>query len=118
MVIWRIRLRLLFFRSRMLRRLLTPLGAWRMGRGGLHLGHLGFYKEEVAFGPLQREEALLLAAGLLPGSPASPTCTNRRRTSTLSIMAIKWRSALGGSEALFAKSVVPLNFFYSDRIWR
>jgi len=55
-------LRLLFFRSRTLRRLLAPLGAWRMGRGGLHLGHLGFYKEEGAFGPLQREEALLLAA--------------------------------------------------------
>lgn len=33
-----------------------------MGRAGIHLLNLGFYREESAFGPLQREEALLLAA--------------------------------------------------------
>jgi predicted O-methyltransferase YrrM len=55
-------LRLLFFRSRTLRRILTPIGAWRMGRDGIRLAHLGFYREESAFGPIQREEALLLAA--------------------------------------------------------
>jgi predicted O-methyltransferase YrrM len=33
-----------------------------MARQGIHLAHLGFYAEEAAFGPLQREEALLLAA--------------------------------------------------------
>jgi predicted O-methyltransferase YrrM len=53
---------LLFFRSRILRRILAPIGEWRMGRDGIHLAHLGFYREEGAFGPLQREEALLLAA--------------------------------------------------------
>ena len=55
-------LRQLFFRSRTARRILMPIGAWRMARDGIHFAHLGFYGEESAFGPIQREEALLLAA--------------------------------------------------------
>ena len=55
-------LRVLYFRSRTLRRMLMPFGAWRMARDGIHLAHLGFYRQESAFGPIQREEALLLAA--------------------------------------------------------
>ena len=33
-----------------------------MGRAGVRLSHLGFFREEDAIGPLQRDEALLLAA--------------------------------------------------------
>jgi predicted O-methyltransferase YrrM len=54
-------LRVLFFRRRTLRRSLAPIGAWLMGRRGIHIAHLGFYKEGSAFGPIQCEEALLLA---------------------------------------------------------
>jgi hypothetical protein len=32
-----------------------------MGRRGIHIAHLGFYREGSAFGPIQCEEALLLA---------------------------------------------------------
>jgi predicted O-methyltransferase YrrM len=55
-------LRLAFFRNKSLRYILSPLGAWRMWRGGIRVAHLGFYHEEDAFGPVQREEALLIAA--------------------------------------------------------
>ncbi len=56
------KLQLAFLRSRPLRNALMPLGAWRMGHSGIRLAHLGFYREGSAFGPVQREEALLIAA--------------------------------------------------------
>jgi predicted O-methyltransferase YrrM len=37
-------------------------GIWRMHQSGIRVGYLGFYPEESAFGPLQREEALMVAA--------------------------------------------------------
>lgn len=56
------KLQLAFLRSRSLRNALTPLGVWRMGQSGNRVAHLGFYREGAAFGPVQREEALLIAA--------------------------------------------------------
>jgi predicted O-methyltransferase YrrM len=56
------KLRRAFFRSRALRNALVPLGAWRMEQSGIRVAHLGFYHEESSFGPVQREEALLIAA--------------------------------------------------------
>ncbi|HRC86907.1 MAG TPA: class I SAM-dependent methyltransferase [Thermoanaerobaculia bacterium] len=55
-------LRRLFFRSDRTRALAGWLNGWLHPERRLALGHLAFFHEEEALGPIQREEALLLFA--------------------------------------------------------